>query len=719
MKTLFGYADAISLRTGEAIAFKVSSETGAPYRAQIVRLICGDTNPAGPGYQEDEVPGAAWDCPGRRQVVRPGSCLVVPAAPVLDGFEIDLLAWPTMPGKPGQVLASCWDDNRRAGFILSLEGAGGLCLHLGDGTGDVAQVALGRPLLERHWYRIRASYDPALKRAELRQHALAAQVPPSDHGSRSETAKIGAIGSTDAKLVFAARADGTGFGGYYNGKLEAPRLSQGGVLLGAWDFAQDVPTDRVIDVSGHERHGSLRQMPNRGMTGHNWRSTARHWGEAPAEYGAIHFHEDDVDDAEWETDFTYRLPPDLPSGLYAARLTGARDEDHIPFIVRPAAGETPARLAFLVPTASYLAYANEHMALDSAFAERVHDHVPVFGPNDMLVEAHREFGNSLYDRHSDGSPVFCSSRRRPILNMRPKYQSWLGGGRGSGLWQLNADTHLFAWLHHADIAFDCLADEDLDREGVAALAGTTCMMTGTHPEYWSTAMRDALDAFRASGGRIMYMGGNGLYWRIAYNGSGSGTIEVRRGESGTAPGESHHAFSGEYGGLWRHIGRPPNQAVGVGFAGQGFDICSYFRRSAGSYDQRARFIFDGVSEEIIGDFGLIGGGAAGIELDRTDAAQGTPAHALVLARSENHTGTYLASLETLPINCLGHDRMHPIHAEMVFYETPEEGAVFATGSIAWAGSLAHNAFNNNVARISGNVLRRFLDRTPFRPEERT
>ena len=43
------------------------------------------------------------------------------------------------------------------------------------------------------------------------------------------------------------------------------------------------------------------------------------------------------------------------------------------------------------------------------------------------------------------------------------------------------------------------------------------------------------------------------------------------------------------------------------------------------------------------------------------------------------------------------------------------GAVFSTGSIAWAGSLAHNGYDNNVARITENVVRRFLDPRPFDP----
>jgi len=52
-------------------------------------------------------------------------------------------------------------------------------------------------------------------------------------------------------------------------------------------------------------------------------------------------------------------------------------------------------------------------------------------------------------------------------------------------------------------------------------------------------------------------------------------------------------------------------------------------------------------------------------------------------------------------------------ADLAFYETPAGGAVFSTGSIAWCGSLSHNDYDNNVARITGNVLRRFLDPAPF------
>jgi N,N-dimethylformamidase len=50
---------------------------------------------------------------------------------------------------------------------------------------------------------------------------------------------------------------------------------------------------------------------------------------------------------------------------------------------------------------------------------------------------------------------------------------------------------------------------------------------------------------------------------------------------------------------------------------------------------------------------------------------------------------------------------------MVFYETPRGGAVFSVSSIAWAGALARAGYDHNVSRITENVVRRFLDPTPF------
>jgi hypothetical protein len=56
---------------------------------------------------------------------------------------------------------------------------------------------------------------------------------------------------------------------------------------------------------------------------------------------------------------------------------------------------------------------------------------------------------------------------------------------------------------------------------------------------------------------------------------------------------------------------------------------------------------------------------------------------------------------------LGGDQNDRVHADLAFGETPSGGALFATSSIAWCGSLSYNNYDNNVARITWNVLKRF------------
>jgi N,N-dimethylformamidase len=68
----------------------------------------------------------------------------------------------------------------------------------------------------------------------------------------------------------------------------------------------------------------------------------------------------------------------------------------------------------------------------------------------------------------------------------------------------------------------------------------------------------------------------------------------------------------------------------------------------------------------------------------------------------NHTHSAIDG-ETCPL----------VRCDMMFFETPNGGAVFSTSSISWAGALAHDGYKNNVSRITANVVKRFLDSTPF------
>ena len=106
--SIHGYADRLSVAPGEPIEFKVSSEEEGTYRADIVRLIHGDTNPAGPGFQEEVFETAAGgEYPARFQATDCGSCVVVAdAAPLaLSGpFTLHAFVMPTTPALPDQAI---------------------------------------------------------------------------------------------------------------------------------------------------------------------------------------------------------------------------------------------------------------------------------------------------------------------------------------------------------------------------------------------------------------------------------------------------------------------------------------------------------------------------------------------------------------------------------------------------------------------------------------
>jgi N,N-dimethylformamidase len=88
---------------------------------------------------------------------------------------------------------------------------------------------------------------------------------------------------------------------------------------------------------------------------------------------------------------------------------------------------------------------------------------------------------------------------------------------------------------------------------------------------------------------------------------------------------------------------------------------------------------------------------------------------MVLASSEGLSDTYYPGPEEIDnASPLIDGSQNPnLRADMIFMENNGGGAVFSTGSIAWIGSLTWNGFDNNVAQVTENVLRRFLETEPF------
>ena len=71
---ILGYCDPLSVAPGETIRFMVSCEGHEAFRADLVRLICADATPDGPGYQEEAVESRAQrahPAPARRSIRAP------------------------------------------------------------------------------------------------------------------------------------------------------------------------------------------------------------------------------------------------------------------------------------------------------------------------------------------------------------------------------------------------------------------------------------------------------------------------------------------------------------------------------------------------------------------------------------------------------------------------------------------------------------------------
>ncbi|MCB1742695.1 MAG: N,N-dimethylformamidase large subunit [Gammaproteobacteria bacterium] len=735
MLPITGYSDRLSAAPGERLAFKVSSPNSTEYTARLVRIIHADPNPQGPGIKEVDLASVfSARLPAREQPVHLGSYARIPTGsdlPVPASFTFVAHIWPTTPTRGLQSLF-CWrDPETGAGVQLEIDPRRGLSATLHDtGTGH-RSCATDSTLRQRVWYRVWMSYDAPTGILSVGQAPLQ---PLSDEaawqtGSLHTTSDAlpASLGGRDI-LLAAGQQAGEAPDAHYNGKLERPLLCASvldaeavaaalgqtlpGSLLAAWDFSIGISTARIHDVGPHQLHGRLVNLPARAMTGPNWDGSEMCWRHQPAHYGAIHFHDDDLHDCGWDTDFEFEVPDDLRSGLYAIRIANDRGEDALPFVVTPPRGQHHAAICVLLPTFTYNVYAN-HARRNTD--ERYKARVEAWQARPWTPDEHPEYGLSTYNFHSDGSGIAYASRLRPMITMRPGYVTFAEPETGSGLRHLPADTHLLDWLEHKGFEYDLITDEDLHADGAALLDGYKVLLTTSHPEYHTHRTWQAIHDYTRAGGRLMYLGGNGFYWRVAVNPELPGAVEIRRAEGGirawaAEPGEYYHAFDGQYGGLWRRNGRPPQALAGVGFSAQGRFQGSWYRRAEASYQPEFDWAFEGIEDELLGDFGLSGGGAAGFELDRAEARLGTPPNATILASSEAHQAHFVLVPEELLTHVTtwaGKPIAKLIRADIVYFPTHHGGAVFSVGSITWCGSLSHAGYVNNISRLTENVLRRF------------
>ena len=266
-----------------------------------------------------------------------------------------------------------WAIDRSMGFGLGIDPYGHMALWVRDGT-HVDEIRTEITLIPRCCYFVAASFDATTGRAELHLFHCINQ---------------------------------------WNSRISTVVPFQ----LDAWvrETLRHAPTttgaDDTIPDTGPQclrLHGVNR--PVRCMTGFNWRG-GDSYRLAPETFGGVHQHDDAMTDCQWDKTFSLTLPDDLPSGAFCLRIAGGDAANSIPFIVCP---KTPkAKLAVLLPTFTYLAYANEHLSYEAPIAQAIAAHDPVLSEEDLITD---------HDLHAEG--LSCLAPYKTVLNgTHPDYYS--------------------------------------------------------------------------------------------------------------------------------------------------------------------------------------------------------------------------------------------------------------------------------------------------------
>ena len=703
---LIGYTDKLSLRPGETVSFKVSSTLKKSFSASLKRSISADPNPKGIGIVEKDASKyfKTTSFKSREQSFNPGSYAISEKpikVSVKKNLNISIIIFPTLFSSKKQTILAF--DN----VEIYINSKGSSAISVNDKS-----IFIKEPLILRTWYKINVKISLSGK-ISISQKNLKNKNKNKNENDLINNRKISLNKVLSGKVSLAAVVS-KGIGhNHFNGKIESPIINADGKKIGDWDLSDNTSSTFVDSIIGPKL--LLKNFPTRAVTSSKWDSSEMNWQHKHDHYAAIHFHDDDIYDFEWDTDFKFKIPNNMPSGIYIMRIKGEGNEDSIPFFVAPKINKTKSKICVLISTFTYSIYGN-HARVD--YKDSWQNRIKEWNAYPYNPVNYKEYGLSTYNYHTDGAGICHASHRRPLFNLRPGYITF-GGSKSpcSGLRHFQADSHLISWLHNKELDYEIVTDEQLHEDGYKAIKNYKTIITGTHPEYHTKETLDALTDFRDNGGSLNYLGGNGFYWRIAIHKENKSLLEIRRPEGGirawaSEPGEAYNAFDGTYGGLWRRSGRAPQELVGIGFTAQGnFYGHSYERKC---FDPKFDWIFKGIKENKLGDFGFSGNGAAGFELDHIDSHLTSIKDITLLAQSKASKNpeenfilvpesrlTHLSNIKHLP-------EVEILQADMVYFEVPGGGSVFSTGSITFCGSLPWNNYSNNISKLLDNIIKKSI-----------
>ncbi|MGI9244621.1 MAG: N,N-dimethylformamidase beta subunit family domain-containing protein, partial [Verrucomicrobiales bacterium] len=319
---------------------------------------------------------------------------------------------------------------------------------------------------------------------------------------------------------------------------------------------------------------------------------------------------------------------------------------------------------------------------------------------------------SCYSDHHNGQPTYKIGMKVPWPAAGPN-KTYIGGGYSH---LLRGERFLHLWLDKHGYDYDVITDHDLDRDP-QVLDGYKAVLINGHSEYWSIPAYDGLDRYLKAGGAAVVMSGNTMFWRVSFDDSGE-VMECRKfgksigGRARAKVGELYHSHDFKRGSLMRFCGYPAWRLVGLTCIGWGGGKFGHYKVDAPDH-----FLFNGPHEIDLDEGAAFGFatetmGAVGHEYDvrlstllratENPVLDGLvePQGITTLARSHDKRNVLDFNAEAHKARVGGEETI----AEIIYWERPEGGRVFHTGSIATAWGMYHDEALSSLVK---NVLHHF------------
>lgn len=274
----------------------------------------------------------------------------------------------------------------------------------------------------------------------------------------------------------------------------------------------------------------------------------------------------------------------------------------------------------------------------------------------------------------------------------------------------NWERPFIQWAEKNGFELDYAVNSDLEFRP-ELLDNYRLVLSVGHDEYWSTPMRDNLEAFIATGGNVAFFSGNTICWQVRSEDEGRALTCWKENyfkDPVYATGDYTLLTS-----LWSHhlIKRPENELTGVGFLWGGFHKShDQFMDGSGAFTvhRPEHWIFDGTELKRDDSFGgnntVVGYECDGCELEWRDG--------LPFPTYRDGTPETFTVLGTAPA------RWHPGDSEwyekwekgrtgaacLGVYTKPSGGTVFTSGTTDWAHGLRGG--DPEVETITKNILNR-------------